>query len=108
METGWKSSNIRTNNLAEYFNQVNNNWEPDMGKTNHFLYNESIHAAYGNIEKQWNTVTAQLGLRYEYTHYKANQLGNTVIKDSSFTRQYHSLFPNAVVSWQSDSVTCSP
>lgn len=102
-ETGWKSSNIRTNNLAEYFNLANNSWEPDLGKTNHFIYDETIHALYGNINKQQGTVTAQLGLRYEYTYYKANQLGNTVIKDSSFTRRYNSLFPTAFVTWQADS-----
>lgn len=103
LEAGWKSSNIRTNNLAEYFNLLNTAWQPDLGKTNHFIYDETIHALYGNLNKTQGAVTAQLGLRYEYTYYKANQLGNTVIKDSSFTRRYNSLFPTAFITWQADS-----
>jgi outer membrane receptor protein involved in Fe transport len=57
------------------------------------LYTENIHAAYGNLEKKADRWTLQAGLRYEFTHYHANQLGNSLQKDSAFSRSYHNLFP---------------
>lgn len=103
-EAGWKSSIIETNNKAEYFQRLDNVVVPDFGKTNHFLYNENIHAAYASVEKKTDRFTIQGGLRYENTRYNAQQLGNEVRKDSSFSRKYDGLFPNAVFSWQMDSL----
>lgn len=103
LDAGWKSSYIKTNNLAEYFYLQATVWQSDYGKTNHFLYDENIHAVYANIEKQKGQITAQIGLRYEQTGYKAKQAGNSVVKDSSFSRNYGGLFPSAFVTWQADS-----
>ncbi|MBL7699747.1 MAG: TonB-dependent receptor [Chitinophagaceae bacterium] len=104
LETGWKSSHIKTNNKAEYFLRTGGTVTPDYGKTNHFLYEENIHAAYASLEKKFEKFTLQGGLRYENTHYNAEQLGNEVRKDSSFSRKYDGVFPNAVISWQVDSL----
>ena len=104
LEGGWKSSHIRTNNVAEYFLRTDNITLPDFEKTNHFIYEETIHAAYASIEKKAEKVTVQGGLRYEYTTYNAHQLGNPARKDSSFSRKYDGIFPTAVASWQIDSL----
>lgn len=103
-ETGWKSSQVNTDNIAEYFIRDNGSWIADLGKTNHFKYDENIHAAYVNLEKQAGRFTLQSGLRYEYTRYEANQLGNAARKDSAFSRQYNSLFPTAFVTYKADSI----
>lgn len=103
-QAGLKSSYIHTNNLAAYFNLANQNWQPDLGKTNHFVYKENIQALYTSAEKNLGKFSLQAGLRYEYTGYIANQLGNSIIKDSSFSRNYHSLFPSLLFSWQADSL----
>ncbi|RYY18107.1 MAG: TonB-dependent receptor, partial [Chitinophagaceae bacterium] len=104
IETGWKSSHIETSNKADYFLRTGNTTVPDFGKSNHFLYEENIHAAYVTIEKKFDKFSLQGGLRYENTHYNAQQLGNELRKDSSFSRKYDGLFPNAVISWQVDSI----
>jgi hypothetical protein len=104
LETGWKSSYIKTNNRAEYFYENGGVREPDYGKTNHFLYDENIHAVYASVEKSVDKWTLQGGLRYENTAYDANQLGNPMRKDSSFSRKYDGLFPNVLVSIQADSL----
>jgi iron complex outermembrane recepter protein len=103
LESGWKSSHINTDNIADYFYKDGNDWKEDLGKTNHFLYTENIHAAYSNLEKKTNRWTLQAGLRYELTRYKANQLGNSQQKDSAFSRNYNSLFPSASVNFEADS-----
>lgn len=103
LESGWKSSHINTDNIADYFYKDGNDWKEDLGKTNHFLYTENIHAAYSNLEKKTDRWTLQAGLRYELTRYKANQLGNSQQKDSAFSRNYNSLFPSASVNFEADS-----
>ena len=102
-QAGCKTSHINTDNIAnyEYFN--GDEWMPDYGKSNHFLYTENINALYANVQKEFNKLTAQFGLRYENTGYEGNQLGNVMRKDSAFTRHYDGLFPSGFISWQADS-----
>jgi iron complex outermembrane recepter protein len=104
LESGWKSSHVKTNNQGEYFYRNTGDWQPDYGKTNHFLYKENIHAIYSNAQKQIGKWILQAGLRYENTSYDANQLGNPVRKDSSFSRNYDGLFPSATASIEVDSL----
>ena len=103
VESGWKSSHISTDNLAAYQLYDGAAWTPDLGKTNHFLYKENIHAVYSSIENKYKRFNMQGGLRYEYTSYEANQLGNSSRKDSAFSRNYQGLFPSGYVSYQVDS-----
>jgi len=104
LESGLKTSHITTDNIAAYFYKDGPAWNEDLGKTNHFLYTENIQALYSNIEKKADRWTWQAGLRYELTNYKANQLGNSLQKDSAFSRNYNSLFPSASVNFEADSV----
>lgn len=102
-EAGLKTATTNTDNLAEYYFNDGNNWYDDLSRSNHFLYDENIHSAYSSIDAERGKWHWQAGLRYEATNYKANQLGNTVVKDSSFTKNYGSLFPTAFVSYNADS-----
>jgi len=104
LESGLKTSHITTDNIAAYFYKDGPAWNEDLGKTNHFLYSENIQALYCNIERIADRWTWQAGLRYEFTHYKADQLGNSQQKDSAFSRNYNSLFPSASVNFEADSV----
>lgn len=103
LETGLKTAFNKTDNVAAYYFNDNNNWQPDLSRSNHFLYNESISAAYASIDAEKGKWHWQAGLRYEFTSYKAHQLGNTVVRDSAFKRNYSSVFPTAFVSYQLDS-----
>jgi iron complex outermembrane receptor protein len=104
LEAGWKSARVNTDNIADYYAQSSGGaWNPDLGKTNHFIYQETIHALYTNLNKQSGKLTMQAGLRYENTSYDANQRGNTMRKDSSFSRQYDGLFPSAMLTIEADS-----
>ncbi len=102
-ETGLKTSRIATDNIADYFVLQNGGWQDDLGKSNHFLYTENIHAAYASVQAKSGNWDFQGGLRYEYTSYKAKQLGNAAVKDSSFNRSYHSLFPTLFITYRLDS-----
>jgi hypothetical protein len=103
IESGWKTAHTNTDNLAEYQYYNGSQWSEDYGKSNHFLYEESIHALYSSLEQKYKRFTFQAGLRYEYTHYNANQLGNAIKDDSSFSKKYSGLFPSGYISYQADS-----
>ncbi|HET7898784.1 MAG TPA: outer membrane beta-barrel family protein, partial [Flavisolibacter sp.] len=105
LETGWKSSTITTDNASEYEYRDGNNWMPDLKKSNHFQYHETIHAAYGSVQTSFQKWSLQGGLRFEQTTYQANQLGNTAVKDSSFSRRYQNLFPTLAASFRLDSTS---
>lgn len=100
---GLKTSYTKTDNLAVYDYTINNVTSPDYDKSNHFIYKENINAAYVNMNKEFNRLSVQLGLRFENTISKGNQLGNAVKPDSSFSRDYNSLFPTVYVSYKLDS-----
>ncbi len=103
LESGIKASHVKTDNTANYYNSSNNGWEPDYEKTNHFLYEENISAAYGNASKTFGKWSLQAGLRLENTQYKGRQLGNPEKADSSFRRSYTSLFPTSYITYKADS-----
>ena len=102
-ESGFKTAGTKTDNLADYFFNDGQNWFDDLSRSNHFLYKEHIHALYSSIGFDKGKWQWQAGLRYEATSYQANQLGNAVVKDSSFRRNYGSLFPTALISFRADS-----
>jgi hypothetical protein len=103
LETGVKSSHTETDNVAEYFYTANNITSPDYDKTNHFIYKETIHAAYINASREGKRWSYQFGLRGEHTISDGRQLGNAVKPDSSFRRTYTNLFPTAYISYKLDS-----
>jgi iron complex outermembrane recepter protein len=104
IETGVKSSYVKTQNEANYFNLLNDKYEVDYQKTNHFLYQENINAAYLNYNKQIKKWGLQTGLRYENTNYTGMQNGNPTKQDSSFKRNYGSLFPTIYISYEAGKI----
>ena len=97
LEAGIKSSYVETDNNAQYATLVNDSWETDMGRSNHFVYKENINAAYVNTSKEFNKKwSGQLGLRIENTNAKGNQVTTGEI----FNRNYTQLFPTAYVGYK--------
>ncbi|MCO6496431.1 MAG: TonB-dependent receptor [Chitinophagaceae bacterium] len=99
IETGLKGSYVKTDNDSRYDITVLNVTKPDYGKTNHFIYDETILAGYVSWSKQIKKWGIQVGLRAENTRASGRQLGNPVVHDSSFTKNYLNLFPTAFVSY---------
>jgi len=104
LEAGWKSSHINTDNLAAYLYDDGTGLRDDLEKSNHFLYTENNHAIYSEVKIKNKKWSLNGGLRYEHTQYKGHQLGNSVIKDTVFTKKYNSVFPNFMISYSIDSL----
>ena len=96
-EAGVKVSSVKTDNDAQYttWDKVSNKWVADA-RSNHFLYDENINAAYVNYNKQLKKWGVQLGLRLENTIAKGKQLTN----NQTFERNYTQLFPTSYVSYK--------
>jgi outer membrane receptor protein involved in Fe transport len=89
-EAGIKTSFVKTDNNAIYDSLNYGLRVRDIGRSNHFIYEENVNAAYVNFSKPLNKkLFGQVGLRVENTNSKGNQV-TTGIK---FDKQYTQLFP---------------
>ena len=97
LEAGVKASFVKTDNDAAYDYLVNGKMVHDTNRSNHFVYDEQIKAAYINVNKQLNKKwSTQLGLRLENTVSKGNQ----VTTNEKFERNYTQLFPTVFVGYE--------
>mgnify|MGYP003576140765 CR=1 FL=1 len=98
-EAGIKSSIVRTDNDARYDSLQYGNTVYDVRRSNHFVYEENINAAYANLSTPLSKkITAQLGLRLENTIAKGQQLTT----GEKFNRPYTQLFPTAFFQYKAN------
>jgi outer membrane receptor protein involved in Fe transport len=91
-EAGIKSSIVKTDNNAIYDSLQNGRTVRDIGRSNYFIYEENINAAYLNLSTPLTKkISAQLGLRMENTNAKGKQMTT----GENFDRTYTQLFPTA-------------
>jgi iron complex outermembrane recepter protein len=100
LETGFKISNVTTNNDLAATTLMSAMMKPDTGRSNVFIYKENIYAAYINIGQQVKKFEYQVGLRVENsvisgtsTDLKNNRINNP-------DTNYINLFPTAFVSYK--------
>ncbi len=97
LEAGLKWSSVKTDNNVKYDSLRNNIRTPDANRSNHFVYEEQIQAAYLSLNtplnKKWDM---QVGLRFENTVSKGNQLTT----GQHFSRNYSQLFPTAYLGYK--------
>jgi hypothetical protein len=95
-EAGVKTSFVKTDNNAIY-DSVNYGVKVhDIGRSNHFVYQENVNAAYVNYSRPFGKkVVGQFGLRLENT----NADGDQVTTGEKFKRNYTQLFPTAFLQY---------
>ena len=94
LETGVKSSYVKTDNDSKFENFTDGSWQNDMTRSNRFIYKEYVNAAYANLQKTFNGTKLQVGLRTELT----SSAGNSITAGSLVKRNYLDFFPNISVS----------
>jgi outer membrane receptor protein involved in Fe transport len=95
LETGIKSSWVKSDNNVKFFDQSTGQDILDEGKSNHFIYEENINAAYLNASKKWKQLSIQLGMRLENT----NANGIQVTSKDNFDRKYTQFFPSGYIGY---------
>lgn len=97
LETGLKTSFVKTDNQVEYLRNSGTEWSID-DRSNHFIYEENINAIYAIFSKTLKKWELTGGLRMENTIAKGHQIKS----DSSFKRDYTSLFPNVGIGYNAN------
>jgi hypothetical protein len=107
-EAGIKTSFVKTDNNAVYENIIYSMPVLDSGRSNHFIYEENINAAYVNysrpLGKKWS---GQIGLRLENTNASGDSKGyqfdaaqnKFVPFNETFKRNYTQLFPTTYLQY---------
>lgn len=96
LECGVKGNYMTMNEENRFDRYTNGQWVNDTTRTNKFLYNEAISAAYVNSTTAINKLQLQCGLRAEHTYAEGDQ----VTQDVQFIRNYISLFPTAFANYK--------
>lgn len=91
-ETGFRTQ-VRQMDSEFIFENLmgDGNWENNENRSNHFIYDEQIYAAYGMYASTFGKYSIQAGLRAEHTQVNGNQL----TLDRQFDKNYLNLFPTA-------------
>ncbi|HEX6332965.1 MAG TPA: outer membrane beta-barrel family protein, partial [Flavisolibacter sp.] len=98
-EAGLKSSIVKTDNNAVYDSISYGQVVRDLNRSNYFIYEENINAAYVNLSTPLSAkLNAQLGLRVENTIAKGRQ----ATTGQQFERNYTQLFPTVYFQYKAN------
>jgi outer membrane receptor protein involved in Fe transport len=98
-EAGLKTGVVRTDNNAVYDSIQYGRTVRDINRSNHFIYEENINAAYVNLSTPLSKkISAQFGLRLENTNAKGKQKTT----GENFNRHYTQLFPTAFFQYKAN------
>lgn len=87
---GLKSSWVSTDNDFRFENLIGTDWKNDAGRSNRFIYDENINAAYATLKHEFKSTSVEIGLRTEQTNSKGNSINdNKIVK-----RSYFDFFPS--------------
>lgn len=97
LEAGYKSTLREVDNdfIYQDYNNESNLWITDPARSNRFVYQEQVHAVYGNYSAKWEKFGYQLGLRLEQTLTSSEQKTS----DQRFENNYFGAFPSVFLSY---------
>lgn len=96
IETGVKFSRVNSDNDMRFEDLVDGDWQNDVNRTNHFIYDEQVAAAYASYSNQFGKLGVKAGLRSEYTISD----GNSLTMQTRVQRDYLDFFPSVFLSYQ--------
>ena len=96
LESGFKFSEVKSDNDSKFDSIVNGDRKPDLNRSNHFKYDEAIYAGYINLNFPLSkTLKVQSGLRYEQT----SGSGKSITNGTVISKRYGQLFPTLYLSY---------
>ena len=94
VEMGVKFSSVKSDNEILFYENINNQNQIDVDRTNHFIINEKILAGYINYSAKLGEKTSfNIGLRAEQT----NNIGTSLSQNTENKRNYMNFFPSLFV-----------
>ncbi len=103
LKTGVRYSKAELdNNLLSEFD-VDGEWINNRNQSNHYLFDETVYAAYSKLSFVQGDWSGTAGLRYE----RSESVGTSLTLDSTLTRDISKLFPSLSVSKKLGSILTS-
>jgi iron complex outermembrane recepter protein len=96
---GIKTSFVNTDNTFNFFDIIDNQEIIDNTRSNHFVYEENVNAAYLNYSRTIGKFDVQAGVRVENTRSEGDLRSETAVDDKNVTREYTDFFPSAGLTW---------
>lgn len=93
-DAGWKTSVAHSDNEILFYEMHEEGWVNQTNRSNQFIFDETIHAAYAGLEWGAKGLDIYTGLRAEHSISK----GNSVTIDSTFKNDVFKVFPYISVS----------
>lgn len=100
LAAGGKYSDVKTDNIFNFYNILEGNKVIDPDRTNRFVYSERIGAAYVNFSKQFGKIGLQTGLRLEHTLSDGILTALKETEEEEVNQSYTDFFPSAGITWQ--------
>lgn len=96
INVGAKYINRLNKSDQSLFMDNNGSWEQDMAGSMIYRHNNDIAAAYAELSRSWNKLSAKAGARYEHTFLKVSyKLGN----GENFSLNYGNFVPAASIQY---------
>lgn len=92
LEVGAKLSFVHSDNNSRFDSLKYSQWEYDVNRSNYFIYEENVNAAYVNFSKQYKKFGLMAGLRAEHTHVEGNSITLQQVNDTSYLNFFPSIF----------------
>ncbi len=96
---GGKYSKVKTDNTFEFYDVIDETDYLNENRSNRFIYDENINAAYININKKWSKWNAQIGLRVEQTISEGDLKSIQSSDDDNVKRNYTDWFPSGGITY---------
>lgn len=96
---GFKLTQVKSDNVFDFFNVVDDSPVLDINRSNHFVYNETVNAGYVNYNIQVKKWGFQAGLRAEHTDWQGDLTSQKPNGDEMNGDQYLSWFPSAAATF---------
>jgi outer membrane receptor protein involved in Fe transport len=90
IETGWQSIVKQMDNDYQYDSLSAGTYIKDMNKSNHFVYDQQVHAFYTTVGTMFNNFSFLAGIRLEETFTRSEVKLDTV----AYKRNYLDYFPS--------------
>jgi iron complex outermembrane receptor protein len=98
LETGVKLSSVKTDNDLQAEISPGSGFVNDTSRTNRFVYDENVSAAYINLGQTYKNTSIQAGLRAERTSSTGNLITNSQVVKRNYTDFFPSVFINQTLS----------
>ncbi|WP_291723653.1 TonB-dependent receptor [Bernardetia sp.] len=99
---GIKSSMVNTDNTFDFYDVEGKNRVFNEEKSNNFVYEEIVNAAYFNYNRRWKKMNLQFGLRAEQTLSDGKLTSTQEENNERVKRNYTNFFPSGGLTYNAN------